>query len=74
MLPLAEAGYHVIAPDQRGYGRTTGWGCGVRRGPRALPHANLVRDQLALLHALGTHVHAVIGHDFGSPVAAHGAR
>ncbi len=25
MLPLAEAGYHVIAPDQRGYGRTTGW-------------------------------------------------
>ena len=24
MLPLAEAGYHVIAPDQRGYGRTTG--------------------------------------------------
>src|SRR5262245_12862922 len=25
MLPLAAAGYHVIAPDQRGYGRTTGW-------------------------------------------------
>jgi pimeloyl-ACP methyl ester carboxylesterase len=25
MLPLAHAGYHVIAPDQRGYGRTTGW-------------------------------------------------
>src|SRR5262245_51100004 len=25
MLPLAEAGYHVIAPDQRGYGRTIGW-------------------------------------------------
>ena len=25
MVPLAEAGYHVIAPDQRGYGRTTGW-------------------------------------------------
>src|SRR5215204_2899678 len=24
MLPLAAAGYHVIAPDQRGYGRTTG--------------------------------------------------
>ena len=23
MLPLAAAGYHVIAPDQRGYGRTT---------------------------------------------------
>jgi pimeloyl-ACP methyl ester carboxylesterase len=25
MRPLAVAGYHVIAPDQRGYGRTTGW-------------------------------------------------
>src|SRR5579864_1189891 len=25
MLPLASAGYHVVAPDQRGYGRTTGW-------------------------------------------------
>jgi pimeloyl-ACP methyl ester carboxylesterase len=25
MLPLAQAGFHVVAPDQRGYGRTTGW-------------------------------------------------
>src|SRR4029079_7156590 len=25
MLPLAGAGFHVVAPDQRGYGRTTGW-------------------------------------------------
>src|SRR5262249_53333418 len=25
MGPLAAAGYHVVAPDQRGYGRTTGW-------------------------------------------------
>src|SRR5579884_4100485 len=25
MMPLAAAGYHVIAPDQRGYGRTLGW-------------------------------------------------
>ena len=25
MPALAAAGYHVIAPDQRGYGRTTGW-------------------------------------------------
>ena len=25
MVPLAKAGYHVLAPDQRGYGRTTGW-------------------------------------------------
>ena len=25
MQPLADAGFHVIAPDQRGYGETTGW-------------------------------------------------
>src|SRR5215813_6682672 len=25
MGPLAAAGFHVVAPDQRGYGRTTGW-------------------------------------------------
>src|SRR5215470_17618967 len=25
MRPLAAAGLHVVAPDQRGYGRTTGW-------------------------------------------------
>src|SRR5262249_35253067 len=25
MLPLASAGFHVLAPDMRGYGRTTGW-------------------------------------------------
>ena len=25
MAPLASLGYYVVAPDQRGYGRTTGW-------------------------------------------------
>ena len=25
MKPLADAGFYVVAPDQRGYGRTTGW-------------------------------------------------
>ena len=25
MLPLAQAGYHFIALDQRSYGQTTGW-------------------------------------------------
>ena len=25
MTPLAAAGFHVVAPDLRGYGRTTGW-------------------------------------------------
>jgi len=66
MLPLAGAGYHVIAPDQRGYGRTTG-GDGALASVRML---NLVRDAMGLVSAFGyREVAAVIGHDFGSPVA-----
>ena len=76
MPALAAAGYHVIAPDQRGYGRTTGWdgrydgGGGDQGGVESFRFFNLVRDALGLLHALGiARVHAVIGHDFGSPLA-----
>ncbi len=72
MLPLAEMGFHAVAPDQRGYGRTTGWDDAFDAGLRPFAMLNLIRDQLALLGALGIpQVHAVIGHDFGSPVAAH---
>ena len=71
MPALAEAGFHVIAPDQRGYGRTTGWSADYDADLAPFRMPNLVRDQLALLHALGiAQVHAVVGHDFGSPVAA----
>jgi len=73
MPALAAAGYHAVAPDQRGYGRTTGWKADYDDAADldAVHLFNLVRDQLSLLHALGRpHAHAVIGHDFGSPVAA----
>jgi pimeloyl-ACP methyl ester carboxylesterase len=71
MPSLAAAGYHVIAPDQRGYGRTTG-GDASYDGDIALSRLpNLVRDAVGLVAALGYHsVAAVVGHDFGSPVAA----
>ncbi len=70
MLPLAQAGFHVIAPDQRGYGGTTGWRKDYDAPIMPFHLLNLVRDMLALLAALGlTEVHAVIGHDFGAPVA-----
>jgi pimeloyl-ACP methyl ester carboxylesterase len=70
MRPLAEAGYHVVAPDQRGYGRTTGWDRRYDGDVASFGMLNLVRDALALVHALGYRsVAAVIGHDFGSPVA-----
>jgi pimeloyl-ACP methyl ester carboxylesterase len=72
MLPLAEAGYHVVAPDQRGYGRTTGWDSDYDGDLASARMMNLVRDTMGLISALGYRsVAAVIGHDFGSPVAAH---
>jgi len=71
MLPLAQAGFHVVAPDQRGYGRTTGGDTSYDGDWQSYRLLNLVRDLLFLVHALGrTHADSVIGHDFGSPVAA----
>ncbi|MBV9751688.1 MAG: alpha/beta fold hydrolase [Hyphomicrobiales bacterium] len=71
MLPLAEAGFHVVAPDQRGYGRTTGWDPDYDGDLRSFRLLNLARDALGLVIALGRRaVAAVVGHDFGSPVAA----
>lgn len=71
MPSLAQAGYHVIAPDQRGYGRTTGWDARYDGDLASFRLLNLVRDELGLLAAMGVrHVDSVIGHDFGSPVAA----
>ncbi len=68
---LAEAGYHVIAPDQRGYGRTTGWDPSFDGDLASFRLPNLVRDALGVVNAFGYRsVDAVIGHDFGSSVAA----
>src|SRR6202046_4702254 len=71
MPALADAGYHVIAPDQRGYGRSTGWDADYDGDLGSFRLLNLVRDALGLISAFGyAGVDAVIGHDFGSPVAA----
>jgi len=68
---LAAAGFHAIAPDVRGYGRTTGWPAGFDVPTTPYRWFSLVRDVLALVLALGhRQVHAVVGHDFGSPLAA----
>jgi pimeloyl-ACP methyl ester carboxylesterase len=70
MRPVAAAGFHVIAPDVRGYGRTSG--TDVRFDDDLAPFRSLnqVRDMLGLVSALGYRsVAAVIGHDQGSPLA-----
>jgi len=71
MPALAQAGYYVIAPDQRGYGRTTEWDPAYDGDLSSFQIINLVRDMVGLVAAIGrTSVVAVVGHDFGSPVAA----
>jgi pimeloyl-ACP methyl ester carboxylesterase len=70
MVPLAEAGYHVIAPDQRGYGRTTGWDREYDGDLYSFRRLNVVRDALGLVYAMGHKQVMVVGHDFGSPIAA----
>ncbi|WP_428537817.1 alpha/beta fold hydrolase [Rhodopila sp.] len=67
---VAAAGYHVIAPDQRGCGRTTGWDQDYDGDVASFRPINLVRDAVALLAALGRDsVATVVGHDFGASVA-----
>lgn len=69
---LADAGYHVVAPDQRGFGRTIG-GSNDYDAPLApFSLLNMTRDALALVSALGyRHTAMLAGHDLGSPVAAY---
>lgn len=71
MPALAAEGYHVVAPDQRGYGRTTGWTANYDDDLSPFRMLNLVRDIVGLVAALGyAEVRALIGHDYGSPVTA----
>src|SRR5215468_11230014 len=71
MLPLASAGFHVLAPDMRGYGRTTGWDDSYDGDVFLFRHTNLVRDALGLVSAFGYRSAGVVGRDAGSAVAAY---
>jgi pimeloyl-ACP methyl ester carboxylesterase len=73
MPPLAEAGFHVLSPDQRGYGRTTGWDNRYGGDLASFRILSIVADALALLQRIGIQTAHVVGHDFGSPVAAYAA-
>jgi pimeloyl-ACP methyl ester carboxylesterase len=65
---LAQAGYHAVAPDQRGYCRTGG-----PAPPDQYTILHLTGDVIALLDALGEQQAVVAGHDWGAPVAWHTA-
>jgi len=63
---LAQAGYHAVAPDMRGYGQT--------ERPDAIDQytmLHLVGDMVGLLDALGAETAVIAGHDWGAPVAWH---
>lgn len=64
MMPLAEAGYRVVAPDQRGYGRTD-----CPEDVNAYDMLQLTADIVGLVEALGEKQAVVVGHDFGSAAA-----
>jgi pimeloyl-ACP methyl ester carboxylesterase len=64
LTALADAGYHAIAPDMRGYGGTT---APERVDEYTLFH--LVGDMTALLDVLGEREAVIVGHDWGAMVA-----
>lgn len=62
--PIAAAGYHVVAPDMRGYGKSD--------KPAAIAdycQSEVVADIIGLIPALGYETAIVIGHDWGAPTA-----
>jgi len=73
MVPIAEAGYHVVAFDQRGYGRTTGWDNSsyINTNMAQFALTTIVRDVVTLVYALGyREVECIVGHDFGAVTAS----
>jgi pimeloyl-ACP methyl ester carboxylesterase len=68
LTALAEAGYCAVAPDMRGYGQTD--------KPDPIDQYTLFHlagDMIGLVDALGYKDAAIVGHDWGAPVAWHSA-
>ena len=64
LVALARAGYHAVAPDMRGYGRTD-----APERIDAYTVFHLVGDMVGLVDALGQKQAVIVGHDWGSIVA-----
>ena len=61
---LADAGYHAVAPDVRGYGDSD-----KPHEIEAYSMKNMVADAVGILDALGEQTAVVVGHDWGAPMA-----
>lgn len=64
LAALAEAGFHAVAPDLRGYGTSD--------APEAIDQYTLLHlagDMVGLVQALGERQAVIAGHDWGAPVA-----
>ncbi len=68
LVGLAAAGYRVLAPDQRGYGRSS-----APADVAEYTVLHLVGDAVAVLDDAGADRAVVVGHDWGAPVAWHTA-
>src|SRR5256712_10219285 len=68
LAALAAAGFHAVAPDMRGYGRTE-----APAEVEAYTLFHLVGDIVGLVSALGETSAVIAGHDWGAPVAWHAA-
>src|ERR1043165_355556 len=66
LVALAEAGFHAVAPDMRGFGRTS-----APDDVAAYTILHTVGDMVALTDALGEQRALIVGHDWGAPVAWH---
>src|SRR5262249_18623275 len=68
LAAISAAGFHVVAPDMRGYGQTD--------RPEEIEKytlLHLVGDMVGLLDALGAEAAVIAGHDWGAPVAWYAA-
>jgi len=68
LVALAEAGFRVVAPDMRGFGRSS-----APDDVAAYSILHNVGDMVALVEALGAKRAVIVGHDWGAPVAWHAA-
>lgn len=68
LVALADAGYHVVAPDLRGYGDTD-----KPEAIEAYTQQHIVGDVVGLVAGLGEEQAVVVGHDWGAMVAYNAA-